>query len=76
MRKCAVDTKKLRKMTYCAIPHPPHLNVAPDGGNGREEITEVERSMESITLSGKGTMPSRRLVHALARALAASKFSK
>ena len=31
MQKCAVNTKlcgKLRKMTNCAIPHPPHLNVA------------------------------------------------
>lgn len=33
MRKCAVNTKlceKLRKMKNCAIPHPPHLNIAPD----------------------------------------------
>ena len=32
MQKCAVSTKlceKLRKMSSCAIPHPPHLNVAP-----------------------------------------------
>ena len=32
MRRCTVKTKfcgKLRKMTNCAIPHPPHLNIAP-----------------------------------------------